>query len=115
MKPDAIFFAHTTGRNWTNKDIAKFHYFNEGHGLNAQKRTVDFEIDNLVAEGLCKSGAIIAYGGLNYFYTDILRELVTKKRVNGIELQVCLQGLQRDIEKAQAFIAEIRSTQTEVV
>jgi len=115
MKHDTIFFAHTTGRNWTNKDIAKFHYFNEGHGLNAQKRTVDFEIDQLVADGLCKAGAIIAYGGLNYFYTDILRKLATQKRVDGIELRVCLEGLKRDIEKAQAFIAEIRNTQTEAV
>lgn len=115
MKPNPIFFAHTTGRNWTNKDIAKFHYFNQGHGLNAQKTASDLEIDKLVEEGLCKSGAIIAYGGLNYFYTDILRGLATKKRVDGIELRVCLEGLKRDIEKAQAFIAEIRNTQTEAV
>jgi hypothetical protein len=115
MKQVNIFFAHTTGRNWTNKDIAKFHYLNQGHGLNAQKRATDLEIDKLVEQGLCKSGAIIAYGGLNYFYTDILRGLATKKRVDGIELRVCLEGLKRDIEKAQAFIAEIRSTQKETV
>ena len=115
MKQVNIFFAHEPSRNWTNKDIAKFHYLNQGHGLNAQKTATDLEIDKLVEQGLCKSGAIIAYGGLNYFYTDILRGLATKKRVDGIELRVCLEGLKRDIEKAQAFIAEIRSTQKETV
>ena len=115
MKTESIFFAQKTGRNWTNRDIARFHYFNEGHGLNAQKRVVDFAIDKLVEDGLCKSGAIIAYGGLNYFYTDILRKLVTQKRVNSIELSVCLDGLRRDIEKAKAFIVETSSTQAEVV
>lgn len=115
MKHNAIFYAQTTGRNWTNKDIAKFHYFNQCHGLYAKKTAVDLEIDKLVEEGLCKSGAIIAYGGLNYFYTDILRKLAFQKRVDGIELRVCLDGLRRDIEKAKSFIADIRSTQVEAV
>lgn len=110
-----IFFAHEPSRNWTNKDIAKFHYLNQGYGLNAQKRATDLEIDKLVEQGLCKSGAIIAYGGLNYFYTDILRDLANKKRVDGIELRVCLQGLKRDIEKAKAFIAETLNTQQKEV
>lgn len=111
MRQVNIFFAHQPSRNWTNKDLAQFHYLNQSYGLNAQKRALDLEIDELVEQGLCKSGAIIAYGGLNYFYTDILRELANQKRVDGIKLRVCLQGLEKDIEKAKAFIAEIRNTQ----
>jgi hypothetical protein len=111
----SIFFAQKPERAWTNKAVAQFHYFNEGYGLTAQKRVVDLEIDKLVEAGLCKSGAIIAYGGLNYFYTDILRKLATQKRVNSIELSVCLEGLQRDIEKAKAFIVETNNAQMEAV
>ena len=90
---------------WSNLDIVKFHYFNP-NGLTAQKKVTDKQIDELVDSGLAKSGAIMAHGSLNYFYTDRLHKLFDKKAVNGIDLQVTLEGIRRDIETAKEFIAE---------
>lgn len=97
--------AATVAKSWTNREIVMFHYFNP-NGLTAAKAVTDKQIDALVDAGLAKSGAIMAHGFLNHFYTDRLQKLFDKKAVNGIDLQVTLNGIRRDIEKANEFIAE---------
>jgi len=92
-------------RSWSNSELAKFHYFNP-NGLYAAKKASDVKIDELVEAGLAKSGAIIAYGGLNYFYTKLLSDLAMSKRVGRIDLLVTLQGIERNIATAAKFIEE---------
>lgn len=100
--------AKTPAASWSNHEVVAFHYFNP-HGLWAEKRISDAAIDDAVAAGRCKSGAIIAYGGLNYYYIDRLMKLYDKKRVGNIDLRVTLQGLRRDIEAARQFLATLES------
>lgn len=97
--------ATETQNSWTNKEIAMFHYFNP-NGVYAQKKAVDARIDTLVDEGKAKSGAIIAYGALNYYYADHLSALIGKKRVKHGDIYSVIRGLQWDIENAEKFIAE---------
>ena len=97
--------ATTVAKSWTNREIVMFHYFNP-NGLTAAKAVTDKQIDALVDAGLAKSGAIMAYGFLNHFHTDRLHKLFDKKAVNGIDLQITLEGICRDIETAKEFIAE---------
>jgi hypothetical protein len=97
--------ATETQNSWTNKEIAMFHYFNP-NGLYAQKKAVDARIDELVGEGKAKSGAIIAYGSLNYYNTDHLAAMLRYKRVKPSEMYAIISGIQWDIEKAEKFIAE---------
>jgi hypothetical protein len=92
-------------RSWSNAELAKFHYFNPC-GLYAAKKASDVKIDELVDAGLAKSGAIIAYGGLNYFNIKLLIGLATAKRVGRIDLQVTIRGIERDIATAAKFIEE---------
>jgi len=97
--------ATETQRSWTHREMALFHYFNP-NGLYAKKKAVDARIDTLVDEGKAMSGAIIAYGALNYFYTNHLSALIGKKRVKHADIYVVIRGLQWDIENAEKFIAE---------
>jgi len=92
-------------KTWSNRDVALFHYLNP-NGLLAQKRKVDDRIDALVDAGKAMSGAIIAYGALSYFYTNLVAELASQSRVNWIKLSVALDGVKDDIRKAEQFIAE---------
>ena len=92
---------------WSNTKKAKFHYFSES-GLVAAKDATDKEINALVDSGKCKSGAVMAYGSLNYFNVDNLRLLMSKRRVNPYELYAVLRGLERDIEQAKKFIGEVK-------
>lgn len=101
--------ATETQNSWTNKEIAMFHYFNP-NGLSAKKKAVDARIDTLVDEGKAKSGAIIAYGSLNYHNTDHLAAMLRYKRVKPSETYAIISGIQWDIEKAEKFIAETELT-----
>jgi hypothetical protein len=96
--------AKTQAATWSYHDKVAFHYFNP-NGLLAEKRVVDQLIDAAVEAGKCKSGAIIAYGGLNYYYTDMMRKLFDKKRVSRINFVIAKEGIVRDIEKAREFLA----------
>jgi hypothetical protein len=91
--------------SWSNSNVAKFHYFNP-NGLYAAKKASDAKVDELVEAGLAKSGAIIAYGGLNSFNTNLLSNLATAKRVSHSDLFVTLRGIKRDIAVAAEFIEE---------
>jgi len=76
------------------------------NGLCAAKGVTDKKIDELVDNGFAKTGAIIAYGSLNYHYYDEMRKLIDKKRVNRVDLIAAIQGLRRNIESAEKFITE---------
>jgi hypothetical protein len=97
-------------RGWSNKERALFHCFN-ANGIWAQKKITDAQIDALVEAGKAKNGAYLAYGALNSFYTDDLLKLVSKKRVNRIELEITLRGIRRDIDVASKFIQEKQNEQ----
>lgn len=99
--------AKETAHSWTNVQKAQFHYFNP-NGLYAEKRALDTIINDMVDQGLCKSGALIAYGSLNYFYTDLLAKLIHAKRVCPHELYSVLSGLRFNIELATKFINETK-------
>lgn len=92
--------------NWSNRDIARFHYFNP-NGLISTKRVTDQKINALVESGRAKSGSIIAHGSLNYFYYDVLAKMIDKKSVSRVDLIVALNGLRRDIEQAEQFIQSV--------
>ena len=91
--------------SWTNREVAMFHYFNP-NGLLAAKRITDDQISKLVDEGKANSGAIMAYGSLNFFYYDKLSNLIDKKSVRNADLVITLQGLRDNIESATKFINE---------
>ena len=90
----------------SNVKLAKFHYFNEA-GLCAKKHANDTIISALVDAGKCKSGAIVAYGTLSYFWTDNMRDLAMKcKRIENSEMHAAISCLKDEIEMQEKFIAE---------
>jgi hypothetical protein len=98
--------ATKVARSWTYGEAVRFHYFNP-NGLYARKRANDKKIDNLVDREVCRSGAIMAYGGLQTFETAMLIEgLFNKKRVGRIEYLVAIEMLEDHCIKAEAFIAD---------
>jgi hypothetical protein len=97
--------AKAPGKDWANYEVAKFHYFNP-NGLIAQKRKLDDAIDALIAEGRAMGGAAIAYGALNYYYSDRLIELARTRRVDSCELHAVIKCFKDEMVKAEAFIAE---------
>jgi len=86
----------------TFKDKVHFTYFNE-NGLWAKKRAVDKRINKAVAEGRCKSGAVLAFGSLSNFSYDTMKRLIGKKHVSGIEWSVFSEMLVDEINKANDF------------
>jgi hypothetical protein len=90
---------------WSNKLKLLFHYFNP-NGLVAQKKTTDEQVRALVDAGTVASGALIAYGGLNYYGRERLTNLAMQKRVGRIDCMVAISCLQDDIVSAQNFIAK---------
>jgi hypothetical protein len=99
--------AKQPAKSWTNKEVATFHYFNP-NGLCAEKQALDTIISEMVDQGLCKTGAIIAYGSLNYHFTDSLRDLMQAKRVCPHKLYSVLECLRFNIESATNFINETK-------
>lgn len=102
--------ATTESANWTNSELANFHYFNP-HGLCEKKSATDSKIRELVNSGKCNAGALISYGSLNDYYVNKLRELRSKKRINRIQLWGTLSGINNDIENAQSFINSIQKSE----
>jgi hypothetical protein len=89
---------------WSGRELVRFHYFNP-NGVMAAKLALDKEISKLVNDGKCNTGAIIAYGSLNYFYVDKLRDLLDMKRVNGMEAYLVIKCLEEGNKTAREFIA----------
>lgn len=108
-KFEAIKSATEVNNKWTNREVIWFHYFNP-NGLYAAKKSINDKITALVDAGVCKPGAIIAYGGLNTFHTDWLSNLVSNKRVKTSDMRGVLSGLRFAIQCAEEFIAECQAT-----
>lgn len=108
MNIEAIKSATEVNNKWTNREVICFHYFNP-NGLYAAKKSINDKITELVDAGLCKSGALIAHGGLNTFHTDWLSKLVSNKRVKTVDMQAVLSGLRFNIKLAEEFIAECQA------
>ena len=89
----------------SGRELVRFHYFSP-NGVMAAKLALEKEINKRVDDGKCKTGAIIAYGSLNYFYVDRLRGLLDMKRVNGMEAYLVIKSLEEGNKKAKEFIAE---------
>jgi|14BtaG_2_1085337.scaffolds.fasta_scaffold08151_3 hypothetical protein len=89
-----------------NKQVAQFHYFNP-NGLESRRIKNNDRIHELMKEGVVKTGMSLAYGwaGSSY-YSDCLRDLAMKTRVNGRNLRVIIELLQDQIETQEQKIAE---------
>ena len=107
MKYENIITTATkVSRSWSNKEKVAFHYFNP-NGVYARKKVLDDAIWELVEQGKCKSGAVLAFGSGNSFRSDELRELFNKSRVTDTEYYVLIQGYEADIARAWKFIEEV--------
>ena len=89
-----------------NRQVAQFHYFNP-NGLESRRIKNNDRISELIKEGVAKSGMSLAYGWAgSTYYSDCLRELAMKKRVNSRNLRVILELLQDQIETQEQKISE---------
>tara|TARA_R110000744_G_scaffold378777_1_gene495414 strand:- start:44 stop:391 length:348 start_codon:yes stop_codon:yes gene_type:complete len=86
------------------KDCLNFHYFNKNGAVQA-KRKSDKEIDKAVDAGICKPGAILAYGGFSSYSEDKLSKMLMKKRINRTELYVLIDMTWDASKKANDFVA----------
>ena len=109
MNIEAIKTAKEINNKWTNREVIWFHYINP-NGLYAAKKSVNDRVSALVDAGLCKSGALLAHGGLNTFHTDWLSRLVSLKRVKTSDMQAVLSGLRFSIKLSEEFIAKCSAT-----
>ena len=92
------------------KDRLHFHVFNENGAVNA-KDLADKKIDKAVDAGICKSGAILAYGGFANYAADKLMKMTRNKRVNRSELNVLIEMTWDAAKKANDFVdAKIEET-----
>lgn len=98
--------ATEVGRNWNGKQVAMFHYFNP-NGLYSKKRASDEKIAALVKDGKLPSSALFLHGSLGDYNMMKLAHFATGSRVNRRNLQMTLQALQNDIEKANSAITEV--------
>ena len=98
--------ATKVSKGWTCTDILNFHYFNP-NGLHAVKKALQDRLNIAVSEGKANTGSLLAYGSLNDYVNENLRELLQKKRVNRRNLFVLLEMLQEEIETLKNFLNEI--------
>lgn len=90
----------------SNRDTVLFHYFNP-NGAYAAKKASDARITAAVEAGLCKAGAIYAYGSMNDYYERKLSELFKAKRVSSFDARYYVEEIYNQIKKADAFLADI--------
>lgn len=97
--------------SWSLKDRAQFEYFNP-LGAYAAKKASDLRISEAVEAGKAQSGAIIAYGTFNSFYSgklcSIISDLYNGKSVKRTSLFVTIGGLLRDVQAADKFLSELQ-------
>ena len=94
------------GKNWSNKNIARFHYFNP-NGLFEQWRAMTNTIGDYVKYGSIFSGWNLVYGNFDDTYIKELIDLaVDRKRVSAIDLNVCIKGIERKIKRGYNELAE---------
>ena len=93
-------------RSWSNKVVIDFHYFNP-NGLYAEWNSMCNTLSQYIDAGTIPSGWHIAYGSLSYFHADQVSKLAMQKgRVNSINLEVTLEGLQNAIDKGYNKLGE---------
>ena len=85
------------------KDRLHFHCFNENGAVKA-KYLADKRINEAVDAGICKSGAILAYGGFSNYAADKLMKMTRNKRVNRSELNVLVEMAWDASKKANDFV-----------
>jgi len=100
-----------TDRGLSCKERLQFHYFNP-NGAYALKQAANAAIDEAVAKGYMKSGAILAYGALATYHENALIKAVTAKRFERIKTQVIIEGLIRAAHKAFAQAREAEAAAT---
>ena len=95
------------------KDRLHFHCFNENGAVNA-KYLADKRINEAVDAGICKSGAIMAYGSLSNYAADKLMKMTRNKRVNRGDLNVLIGMAWYAAKKANEFVdAKIEEMEAE--
>ncbi|CAM5569932.1 hypothetical protein [Eoetvoesiella caeni] len=98
----------------TNLELAQFHYFNP-NGLHARKKVSDGRITQAVDLGLCKSGAILAYGSMNDYYVKKLSDLACDRtRVRRFEILSAIEGITKAIEASGTFLNALPSKKAQV-
>jgi hypothetical protein len=90
----------------SNHERAQFHCFNP-NGIEARKTESDRLVREAVDAGRAKTGAIIAYGTSNNYYSKSLARLVTHKQIGTIDLHVTIRGIKHDIETAATFLSTL--------
>jgi hypothetical protein len=95
------------------KDRLHFHCFNKNGAVNA-KYLADKRINEAVDAGICKSGAIMAYGSLSNYAADKLMKMTRNKRVNRSDLNVLIGMAWYAAKKANEFVdAKIEEMEAE--
>jgi hypothetical protein len=101
--------ATRTYSSWTYKEKALFHQTNRW-GLKARRRATDDRIRELVDAGHVKSGALLAYGSLNFYHTDKLSAMAhDAKSVKRIDFECLCESLLYEIAEAKKFIAGVEA------
>jgi hypothetical protein len=93
-------------RSWSLRNLVRFHYFNP-NGLYAQKIDVNRRVGLAVDRGIVKSGAILAYGTFNSFYSDRLTSLAQHKPLTRVIVTSTIDGLKHDIDYAEGFLNQL--------
>lgn len=101
-----ILDAKKVNPKWNNRDIVRFHYFNE-NGAVAAKRASDERIYAAVEAGLCKAGAIFAYGGMNNYHEEKMRGLLDARRVSSFDARYHPAEIYNQIKETDAFLNDI--------
>ena len=90
----------------SNRQVALFHYFNP-NGLESRRIENNNRISELIEQGVVKSGMSLAYGWRSStYYSDCLRDLALKTRVNTRKLRVILGLLEKKVKNQEKKIAE---------
>ena len=90
----------------SNRQVALFHYFNP-NGLESRRIENNNRISELIDQGVFNSGVSLAYGWRSStYYSDCLRDLALKTRVNSRNLRVILELLDKKVKNQEQKIAE---------
>lgn len=95
--------ATEVGSDWSNVEVAKFHYFNP-FGLAARKRELNREVADAVSSGRVNSGALIAFGSFNDSATNAMYKHASKKKLSSHKLYTAIVMLEKDIFAAEQFL-----------
>ena len=95
----------TSDKGLNNADTAAFHYFNP-NGLIAEHAAACDRVTVLVDAGRVNNGWHLAYGSLNSYHADEIRDLYNSRRVGSRLLELRLEGLRSQITKINDRVDE---------